>query len=134
MLAVLGAALIVTALVTRSLARLALAPLERLRSTAGEVAATADLDKRVPLGDGPEEVDALAGDLNAMLARLGDAAEGQRAALDSARRFAADAGHELRTPLTSLEANLAAGAVGAARGDARAADGARRAASGARTR
>ena len=91
---------------TRALARLALAPLERLRGTAGEVAETADLSRRVAVGEGPVEVDALAGDLNAMLERLEDAAEGREAALASARRFAADAGHELRTPLTSLEANL----------------------------
>ncbi len=118
-LAVLGAALLATALIARALTRIALAPLERLRGTAEEVAVTADLAKRVPVGDGPEEVDELAGDLNAMLARLGEAADGQRAALESARRFAADAGHELRTPLTSLEANLATGATQAARGDAR---------------
>lgn len=118
-LAALGAALLVTALLTRTLTRIALAPLQRLRATAGDVAGTADLTKRVPVGDGPEEIDALAGDLNEMLARLGVAAGGQQRALESARRFAADAGHELRTPLTSLEANLATGAVDPARGDAR---------------
>lgn len=118
-LAALAGALLLTALLTRSLTRIALGPLERLRGTAEEVASTADLTKRVPVGAGPEEVDALAGDLNAMLARLGVAADGQRRALDSARRFAADAGHELRTPLTSLEANLATGAVAPARADAR---------------
>ncbi len=118
-LAALAGALLVTALLTRTLTRLALAPLQRLRGTAEEVASTADLTKRVPVGEGPEEIDELAGDLNAMLARLGDAADGQRRALDSARRFAADAGHELRTPLTSLEANLATGAVDPARHDAR---------------
>lgn len=117
-LAALIGALLATALVTRTLARLALAPLERLRRTAGDVAETADLSRRVPSGEGPEEVDALAGDLNAMLARLEQTADGREAALSSARRFAADAGHELRTPLTSLETNLATGAVDAARRDA----------------
>jgi signal transduction histidine kinase len=48
----------------------------------------------------------LAGDLNAMLERLGASAAEREAALAAARRFAADAGHELRTPLTSLQANL----------------------------
>ena len=118
MIAALIGALLATALVTRTLARLALAPLERLRRTAGDVAETADLSRRVPAGEGPEEVDALAGDLNAMLARLEETAEGREAALSSARRFAADAGHELRTPLTSLETNLATGSVDAARRDA----------------
>ncbi len=118
-LAALAGALLITALLTRTLTRIALSPLERLRGTAEEVAKTADLSKRVQVGEGPEEVDALAGDLNAMLARLGDASDGQRRALESARRFAADAGHELRTPLTSLEANLATGSVDPARRDAR---------------
>ena len=118
-LAALAGALLLTALLTRTLTRIALGPLERLRGTAGEVAATADLDKRVPVGEGPEEIDALAGDLNAMLARLGVAADGQRQALESARRFAADAGHELRTPLTSLRGESRDGAVGPAREDAR---------------
>jgi signal transduction histidine kinase len=117
-LAALIGALLATALVTRSFARLALRPIERLRETAGEVAETADLSVRVPAGDGPEEVDALAGDMNAMLERLAATAAGREAALASARRFAADAGHELRTPLTSLHANLATGATGAAERDA----------------
>jgi two-component system, OmpR family, sensor histidine kinase PrrB len=117
-LAALAGALLATAFVTRSLARLALAPLARLRATAGDVAETADLSRRVDVGDGPEEVDALAGDLNAMLERLQGTAAGREAALASARRFAADAGHELRTPLTSLEANLSTGSIDAARRDA----------------
>lgn len=117
-LATLAGALLATALVTRALARLALAPLQRLRRTADEVGTTADLSRRVPAGEGPEEVDALATDMNAMLARLQQASDGRETALTAARRFAADAGHELRTPLTSLEANLATGATDAARRDA----------------
>lgn len=116
-LAIVGA-LIATALVTRYLARLALAPLERLRFAADEVATTADLSLRVPDGEGPEEVDDLAEDLNAMLSRLELSADERERALESARRFAADAGHELRTPLTSLKANLATGATAAATVDA----------------
>ena len=104
--ALLGA-LLATALLTRSLARLALEPLRGLAGTAAQVAATADLSVRVPTGDGPEEVDELADDLNAMLNRLQRSASEREAALSSARRFAADAGHELRNPLTSLRANIA---------------------------
>ncbi|MBU6338047.1 MAG: HAMP domain-containing protein, partial [Acidobacteria bacterium] len=63
-LAAIVGALVATALVTRYLARLALAPLQRLRLAADEVAATADLSVRVPDGDGPEEIDDLAEDLN----------------------------------------------------------------------
>ena len=115
--AILGA-LIATGLVTWYLARLALAPLQRLRLAADEVAMTADLSVRVPDGDGPEEIDDLAEDLNAMLSRLELSADERERALESARRFAADAGHELRTPLTSLKANLTTGATAAATVDA----------------
>ncbi|MCX6371349.1 MAG: HAMP domain-containing protein, partial [Solirubrobacterales bacterium] len=105
-IAALLGALLATALITRSLAKLALGPLRRLATTADQVAATADLSVRVPVGEGPEEIDELAGDINAMLSRLQRSAGEREAALASARRFAADAGHELRNPLTSLRANL----------------------------
>lgn len=105
-LAALLGALLATALITRSLAKFALGPLRRLATTADQVAATADLSVRVPVGEGPEEIDELAADINAMLTRLQRSATEREAALASARRFAADAGHELRNPLTSLRANL----------------------------
>ena len=68
---------------------------------------TRDLTTRVETA-GPEEVDALAHSLNAMLARLETSSAATERALEAARRFTADAGHELRTPLTSIRANLAA--------------------------
>ena len=106
MLLALAAGLLGTGIAAASLVRVALRPLGRLRGTAAEVAQTADLSRRVAVGDGPVEIDALAMDVNAMLARLETSAEQRETALQSARRFAADAGHELRTPLTSLKANL----------------------------
>ena len=89
-----------------ALGDLALRPLRKLREGAERVASTRDLATRLPEGDGPEEVDALAGSLNAMLARLQRSTAETEAALEASRRFAADAGHELRTPLTSILANL----------------------------
>jgi signal transduction histidine kinase len=84
----------------RWVAARALRPLERLRTSAARVSTTQDLSARLDAGGGPDEIDDVAGALNAMLARL-------EASLGAARRFTADAGHELRTPLTSLRANLA---------------------------
>lgn len=84
----------------------ALRPLATLQAAAERVASTRDLATRLPQGDGPEEVDALAGSLNAMLERLQRSTARTEAALEASRRFAADAGHELRTPLTSMRANL----------------------------
>ncbi len=90
-----------------ALSGLALAPLARLRDTAGQVAETGDLSERVGAEAGdPAEVRAVGEAFDAMLARLEQARAATGEALDSARRFAADAGHELRTPLTSLGANL----------------------------
>ncbi len=88
------------------LSRVALAPLARLRHGASQVHDTEDLDARIEAGGGVAETDELAGELNAMLARLQRAATEREQALSSARRFAADAGHELRTPLTSLTASI----------------------------
>ena len=85
---------------------IALRPLARLRGAAAGVGSDEDLSARVPRGAGPEEIDALADSLNAMLARLERSSGATRRALDASRRFAADAGHELRTPLMSLTANV----------------------------
>jgi two-component system, OmpR family, sensor histidine kinase PrrB len=88
------------------LASVALRPLAALRATAERVASTRDLATRLPQGKGPEEVESLAGSLNAMLARLQQSTAQTEATLEASRRFAAEAGHELRTPLTSMNMNL----------------------------
>jgi len=89
-----------------ALGGLALRPLATLRAAAERVASTRDLATRLPEDSGPEEVDSLAGSLNAMLARLQRSTEQTEATLTASRQFAADAGHELRTPLTSMRTNL----------------------------
>ena len=100
------AVLALTGLAVWMLVGLALRPLRRLRAGAERVSHTRDLDSRLAAGDGPEEVDALAQSLNAMLARLAESSAATEQALNATRRFAADTGHELRTPLTSMQANV----------------------------
>ncbi len=100
------ALLVLIGLAVWALVGLALRPLRRLRAGAERVTHTRDLDSRLAAGDGPEEIDALARSLNAMLARLAESSAATEQALNATRRFAADTGHELRTPLTSMQANV----------------------------
>ncbi|KSS01047.1 sensor histidine kinase [Pseudomonas aeruginosa] len=71
-----------------------LAPLRRMREVAARVSANS-LTTRLDASRMPEELRGLAGELNAMLARLEEAFQRLSA-------FSADIAHELRTPLTSL--------------------------------
>jgi two-component system, OmpR family, sensor histidine kinase MprB len=77
--------------------RAAVAPVQRLRRTAEEVATTGDLSRRID-GSGQDELAALARSFNQMLAAL----EGS---VDAQRQLVADASHELRTPLASIRTN-----------------------------
>ncbi|WP_394551992.1 sensor histidine kinase [Agromyces sp. MMS24-JH15] len=72
----------------------ALAPVERMRRQVGDVT-SATLSRRVDEPGTHDEIDRLAGTLNAMLARL-DLAQA------SQRRFISDASHELKSPLAVL--------------------------------
>lgn len=76
----------------------ALRPVERVRA---EVAAIGegDLHRRVPEPGSGDEIDRLSRTMNAMLARIEEAAARQR-------RFVADASHELRSPLSAMRAQL----------------------------
>lgn len=87
-----------------------LRPLERMVRTAEAIAA-GDLDRRLHLPPGRNEVARLGSSFDNMVDRLG-------AALHAQRRFVADASHELRTPLTSLEGLSEMLLIGADRGDA----------------
>jgi signal transduction histidine kinase len=76
----------------------ALRPVEAIRSEVSTIG-EGELHRRVPEPPTDDEVGRLARTMNAMLARLDDAADRQR-------RFVSDASHELQSPLTSLRARL----------------------------
>ncbi|WP_236047097.1 HAMP domain-containing sensor histidine kinase [Paractinoplanes ovalisporus] len=86
------------ALVGRTVARTALAPIDRLTAAAVHVAQTRDLDADIP-DEGGGEIRQLVQSINDMLAALRDSRQAQRL-------LAEDAAHELKTPLTSLRLNV----------------------------
>ncbi|MFG1846387.1 HAMP domain-containing sensor histidine kinase [Micromonospora carbonacea] len=86
------------ALVGRTVARAALAPIDRLTAAAVRVARTRDLDADIP-DEGGGEIRQLIQSINDMLAALRDSRQAQRL-------LAEDASHELKTPLTSLRLNV----------------------------
>ena len=88
------------------LGTVAIRPLVGLRREAERVSETVDLSVRVPVDQGPSEVDELAQALNVMLERIEEGAAQTQAALDASRGFAGNVAHELRTPLTSMQTNL----------------------------
>lgn len=99
-------AVALAALVGWLLARVSLRPLGRLRAEAGALAMDGDPGARIPEAPAPAEVSSLARTLNDLLDRIDAGDAERRAALDSARAFAADAAHELRNPLTAIRADL----------------------------
>ena len=80
--------------------RRVLRPLAQLSADASLIGRTADPSRRLATTASADEVARLAEALNAMLAALEHARDGER-------RFLADASHELRTPLTALRGNAA---------------------------
>lgn len=80
------------------LARAALRPVERMRGQAAELQAS-DAGAGLQVPGGRDEISRLGETLNALLGRLHEAYERERA-------FVADAGHELRTPLSVLRGEL----------------------------
>lgn len=80
------------------LARSALAPIDKITSTARSISAN-DLSARIHIADASEEVQQLAGTFDSMLDRL-------ETSFARERRFVADASHELRTPLAVMETIL----------------------------
>jgi len=90
--------ILLAALAGALVSRATLAPVRRLTGAAERIAETGDPSERVPEG-GRGELARLGTSFNTMLAALEDAIETQR-------RFVADASHELRTPLTSMQTNI----------------------------
>lgn len=76
----------------------ALRPVEAIRARTARIGAE-DLSARVPQPHTGDEIAALASTMNAMLARLQEAAARQRA-------FVSDAGHELRSPIATIRAQI----------------------------
>ncbi len=76
------------------LARKALAPVDRMVSTAEQITATR-LDQRIDVTQANDELGRLARTLNGMIERL-------ERSFEEVRRFTADAAHELRTPIAVL--------------------------------
>lgn len=85
------------ALSSYRLAGRALAPVEAIRSRVAGVQGTSELDARVPVPEGDDEVARLAVTMNEMLERL-------QTGSDRQRRFVGDASHELRSPLATIRA------------------------------
>jgi signal transduction histidine kinase len=101
------AVLVVAALVGLGLAAALLRPLARMRATAQRIGDERDFSHRMPVdGDPHDELGRLSLSFNQMLAELEAANLGLKTALDSQRRFVADASHELRTPLTAIRTNV----------------------------
>ncbi len=88
------------------LAGMALGPIHRITQTAQAIGAERDFSRRVQHVGPNDEVRQLAVTFNNMLTELETAYRQVEHALETQRRFVADASHELRTPLTTLRGNI----------------------------
>jgi two-component system OmpR family sensor kinase len=84
----------------------ALRPIDRITQEAATIGAERDLTRRVSYAGPSDEVGRLAATINAMLTELHAGYRQVAQALQTQRRFVADASHELRTPLTTVRGNL----------------------------
>lgn len=97
----IGAAFLLSIAGAYLLARAALRPVDAVARAAREIG-EGDLSKRLPVATPKDEGGRLVTTVNGLLSRLEAAFARRKQALDSQRRFAADASHELRTPLTAI--------------------------------
>jgi two-component system OmpR family sensor kinase len=111
---VIGVALALLTAVAWAIVRVGLRPLDRMASTAGEIAA-GRLDQRVADDSPRTEVGRLGRALNGMLGRLEGAFAEREASEGRLRQFLSDASHELRTPLASIRGYAELFRVGAVR-------------------
>ncbi len=88
------------------LAGAGLQPIHRITQTAQTIGSERDFNQRVHYEGPADEVGQLATTFNGMLTELEDAYRQVEQALQTQRRFVADASHELRTPLTTIRGNL----------------------------
>ncbi|GAU70673.1 two-component histidine kinase [Streptomyces sp. NBRC 110611] len=92
------AAALAVATTAWAVTRRSLRPVEAIRREVAEIN-DSSLDRRVPVPEGRDPIRSLARTTNTTLDRLEDA-------VDSQRRFVADAAHELRSPLAALHYQL----------------------------
>lgn len=88
------------------LAGMALNPIHHITRTAQAIGAEHNFSRRVQHAGPNDEVGQLATTFNAMLTELEAAYRQVEKALQTQRRFVADASHELRTPLTTIRGNI----------------------------
>ncbi len=82
------------------LVRQAMRPLERLATTAADIAAAQDHSRRLSPQGSPDEINRLAHTINGMLQALEGAYQQRQKVNDLQRHFLIDVSHELRAPLT----------------------------------
>lgn len=88
------------------LAGVGLRPIFRLAQAMLTIGHTRDFAQRINYTGADDEIGQLAATFDQMLAELEDAHRQTEQALQTQRRFVADASHELRTPLTTVRGNL----------------------------
>ena len=99
-------ALVLAGLAIWLLVRQAMRPLERLATTAADIAAAQDHSRRLSPQGPPDEINRLAHTINGMLQALEDAYQQVQKVNDLQRHFLIDVSHELRAPLTIMLSSL----------------------------